>query len=104
MLMFFCVAIILIILIYFKYLHPGNVINQIPLVKAIVYAGVLVLTIMDYWKISDRTEDSLAIAVAISAIFEIVTNCQEQKIRKKCKKVINKRIYIVTVEEQTNEE
>lgn len=66
-------------------LNPGKTIKQIPASKAIAYFGVAVITYLGLYEKFD-TEESLATAIVISAIFEIITNTQEYLKSRKEKK------------------
>ena len=67
---------IILALVFWGIFYRDKLIKQIPMAKVIVYLGVGIITYLGLYEKLD-TKESLATAVVISAIFEIVTNAQE---------------------------
>lgn len=62
--------------------EAGTLERQLPLSKLFVYIGVVILTIYDMYKNIGTITWGLSIVVAMSALFEIISNFWELK---KCK-------------------
>ena len=72
----FGISVIILALVFWRIFYRDKLIKQIPMAKVMAYLGVGIITYLGLFEKFD-TEESLATAIVISAIFEIVTNAQE---------------------------
>lgn len=102
-----CIEVGLVIVLAFVIIMAGirgKLTYQLPACKIIVYAGILVLTGVDLVFNNLESKFGIGMAVVVSAIFEIASNCCELLGKKKKRVIITEKKYSVIVEEIEEEQ